>query len=146
MLSQAAARAIADRPRRPRGRRTRSGCARRHTDHRDGITDGDPPGHPSLAPNVRITSPQPSHLIAAELASPATIEFGASDPDGPGPGVKSYRYRLFRDDDPDYLIGLVEPDSLMRKFAPQFVDWTELKGSATQLTLTGLVHGHCTTS
>lgn len=93
-------------------------------------------------PTVTITSPVPNRFISPvfDYRDPLTIHWTAEDPDGPGPGVKSYRYRLVRDDDPDYYPLLLAPESFLN--CEEVVSWPALPGKADQVTITGLVSQH----
>lgn len=94
------------------------------------------------APTATITSPVTNHLLVPtfDFRNPLTIHWTATDPDGPGPGVKSYRYRLVRDDDADYIPLLVQPESFLSR--DEVLSWARLPGTADQLTITGLVDSH----
>ena len=89
-------------------------------------------------PSVRITSPQPNPLFLRIFPPNATVQWESTDPDGPGPDVKEHFYRIIREDDPDYLPSLIQPDSLRRKYSPDFPGWTRLRGNVTSLVLPDL--------
>ena len=82
-------------------------------------------------PRVTITSPRPNPFIAWLLLPGTTVHWTAEDPDGPGPNVKSYRYRVLRENDPEFpaLLALINPDSLLHFYAPRFDGWTEVSGN-----------------
>ena len=94
-------------------------------------------------PVVSIVSPVPSPFLdhIFQFDQPATIQWAATDPDGPGPGVHDFRYLLI-DNRPragdDYLIARVNPDSIIRRDAPGFTNWTQVAGSVDHVTFTGL--------
>jgi hypothetical protein len=99
-----------------------------------------PPGRDDAPPRVQILDPQPNrflvHLFPADL--PVTIRWTATDPDGPGPGVKSYRYVVLDLSDASNTVFLVDPDSLLRRDGPAFTNWTEVDGQVDRVTLEGL--------
>ena len=94
----------------------------------------------NLPPVARIVSPVPSSLFVHffDEGQPMAVSWSATDPDGPGPGVKSFRYRLIREDDPDFFTFIVQPDSLARRDGPEFTDWTQVSGNTDHIDLAPL--------
>ena len=92
----------------------------------------------NVSPVVTITSPQPNPLFTPVVPPSFTVRWEGTDADGPGPGIKSYRYLLIHEGDPDFLPALVQPDSLRRKYAPRFEGWTQVSGRVESAALEGL--------
>lgn len=86
------------------------------------------------APTVTILAPYPSHLIFQLVEPGCTITWAGSDPDG---RIAFFKYRLIREDDPDFLIGRVNPDSLRRVSAP-FTSWESVRAHVTSATFPDL--------
>ena len=103
-----------------------------------GLEPAAPQSPERFPPSVRITSPQPNPLLLRILPPNATVQWESTDPDGPGPDVKEYFYRIIPESDPEFLVSLLEPDSLRRKYSPDFPGWTRLRGNVTSLVLPDL--------
>jgi len=104
-----------------------------------------PPGLNDAPPLARIVSPQPSQFLVHffDASQPIGVRWTATDPDGPGPGVKSFRYVVLDlSVDPVNLVFLADPDSLLRRDGPAFTNWTEVDGRVDQVTLSGLAVFH----
>lgn len=100
----------------------------------DAPAAGDMRGRPvGSPPTVTITSPVPSRFFPPVVAPDVTIHWRSEDADGPGPGVKSYRYLIVEEGDPEWENVLVEPESI---FALD--GWIELdrRSESVQLALT----------
>jgi len=98
-------------------------------------------GPKDAPPQVRIVEPRPGgYDITAvfDASQPVAVHWTATDPDGPGPGVKSYRYLVLDLTDPANAVFFSDPDSLVRRDAPGFAAWTEVDGKTDQVTLAGL--------
>src|SRR5215472_12280325 len=101
------------------------------------------PAATDAPPVVTIVSPVPSPFLARyfQFDQPATIRWAATDPDGPGPGVRDFRYLLISDQDNgglDYYLARVDPDSIVHRDAPEFTNWTRVDGSVDHVTFIGL--------
>jgi len=98
---------------------------------------GNPKGSP---PSVSITSPRPSSLLIAHVPQHTTVTWTSVDPDGPGPGPKTYFFKILSEHDTEFpfLVALVDPDSLRRFYSPDFPGWTQVKGSVESFTLPDL--------
>jgi len=100
-----------------------------------------PSGSKDAPPEVRIVEPRPGgyDVVAVfDASQPVIVHWTATDPDGPGPGVKSYRYLVLDLTDPANAVYFADPDSLVRRDAPNFAGWTEVDGKLGQVTLAGL--------
>jgi len=99
-----------------------------------------PPGRDDAPPLAQILDPQPSAFLAHffDASQPVTVRWTATDPDGPGPGVKSFRYIVLDLSDPANQTFLFDPDSLLARDGPAFANWTEVDGRVDQVTLEGL--------
>lgn len=93
-------------------------------------------GH-DVPPTVTIVSPQPTPLLIRIVPPQFTVHWTSIDPDGPGHGPKSYRFRVILGNDPEFslLTALTDPDSLRRFYAPRFEGWTEVSGKVDSVTL-----------
>ena len=104
-----------------------------------------PLGRSDAPPEVRIVEPRPGgYDIEAvfDASQPVVVHWTATDADGPGPGVKSYRYLVLDLADPSTAVFFFDPDSLLGRDAPAFANWTEVDGKADQVTLPGLLADH----
>lgn len=117
---------------------------------RDGVAStGIEPGAPWVGPAARRTNesptasfdPPPNRFFPPTLPLTFTAHWTSEDPDGPAPFPRSFRYRVFREDDPDFLTVLVNPAAIEDLYAPDFDGWTEVNGRATGATITGLTEG-----
>ena len=98
-------------------------------------------GPKDAPPEVRIVEPRPGgyDIVAVfDASQPVIVHWTATDPDGPGPGVKAYRYLVLDLTDPSNAVFFADPDSLLRRDAPGFAGWTEVDGKSDQATLAGL--------
>src|SRR5262245_22010677 len=90
-------------------------------------------------PSTRIVDPVPNQFLSHVFSSqPATVRWTATDPDGPGPGVKSFRFIVLQLAF-DNTVFLSDPDSLLRRDGPDFTNWNEVDGNADHISLDGLV-------
>ena len=97
----------------------------------------------TVAPTVQILSPRPSPLLSVALAPAVHIDWVGDDPDGVGGRQPvAYRTRLFPNI-PDLPVEtiLADPDTLRRRYAPEFAGWDSLPGSASGLELRNMVPG-----
>jgi hypothetical protein len=99
----------------------------------------------TIAPKVWITSPLPNPLLSAAVPSRVQIRWAGVDEDG----VRSqspvlYKYRLFRQGDPEFDLGLARqfPDSLRRFYAERaFAGWDSVGPDSTSVTYSNLAPG-----
>ena len=104
-----------------------------------------PSSRSEAAPEVQIVEPRPGGYDIEgvfDASQPVVVHWIATDADGPGPGVKSYRYLVLDLADPSTAVFFFDPDSLLRRDAPAFANWTEVDGKADQVTLPGLLADH----
>jgi len=93
----------------------------------------------NVAPTVRIVSPTPSQLPAATVPPTFRIRWEGSDPDGPNGRPAQYKYRLFHGAEISFFLPrLLNPDSLVRPYAPAFAGWDSVSGDSTGVQLTNL--------
>jgi hypothetical protein len=92
---------------------------------------------PSPFPSASITDPRPNHLLAPTLPTTFTVHWSPNVPVPGGPVPSRYRYRVFDENgtDFDFVQLLVDPQSMLRFYAPGFAGWTEVDASVTQATL-----------
>lgn len=80
----------------------------------------------TVAPDVRVTSPQPNSNLRPAAPPSLTISWSGHDPDGvtTNKPVK-YKFKMFRLGNPDFdILTMVQnPDSLRRYYAPSFAGW-----------------------
>ena len=100
------------------------------------IPDGTGSVTPAPSPSATITPP-PNHLLGPTLPPTFTIHWAPNVPPPGGPVPTRYRYRVFSTNDPefDFIQLLVDPQSMLRFYAPGFPGWTEVVGNVTQATL-----------
>jgi hypothetical protein len=97
----------------------------------------------TVAPVVRVVSPPPSPLLEPQLPSSIRISWTGEDPDGvPSRVPASYRWKLLRDGGEfPRLAAILDPDSLRRRYAPDFAGWDSVSGDVESATLTNLIPG-----
>lgn len=97
----------------------------------------------TLLPTLKVTSPQASKLLPATVAPDFRVAWLADDPDGRGTHVPAaIKYKLFGQSSmPSFLDIQLNPDTLLKLFAPRFADWDSLPGSATGVDIRGLQAG-----
>ena len=96
----------------------------------------------TIAPIVFITNPAPSKLLAQQVTPAVRINWQGRDDDGvfTQKPIK-YKYRLFRDGDPEYDFGKAKqfPDSLRMFYAARnFAGWDSVSGDTTFVQYQGL--------
>jgi hypothetical protein len=101
------------------------------------------PGDPLVPvpfPSATIGPPRPSHLLVPTLPPTFALHWSPNVPAPGGPVPTRYRYRVFSSTDAefDFTQLLVNPESMLRFYAPGFAGWTEVGGSVTQATLSNL--------
>jgi hypothetical protein len=94
-----------------------------------------------IAPQARITFPVSSGPTATRVPPDVRIRWAGSDSDGPRHLPWEFKFRLIPDDDPDWQLVRINPDSLRRRDAPAFGTWDSLPGDSTGTWLHGLVIG-----
>ena len=80
----------------------------------------------TFAPDVRITSPQPNHLIYPLVPPSAVVSWTGHDVDGQHSLLPvKYKFKLFKQgaSEFDVLTMALDPDSLRRYYAPGFPGW-----------------------
>jgi hypothetical protein len=95
------------------------------------------------APDVYLTSPQPSHLNTLLLVPSVRFTWTGTDEDGVfhSKPVK-YKYRLFTQSDEFPMdVAISNPDSLRRFYAPDFAGWDSVGGDTNTVRYTNLSPG-----
>jgi len=97
----------------------------------------------TLAPTVRFKTPAPSPLLTAALAPSTRFTWEGSDPDGIENKLpRYYKWKLFGESSTPTLLDIsLNPDTLLRMFAPRFADWDSLPGTATGVDVHDLLPG-----
>jgi hypothetical protein len=97
----------------------------------------------NVAPTVQIQDPKPNHLQVTFIPPSVRILWFGYDPDGTVPyRLARYRFTLISQGDPDYALAITNPDSLRRKYAPDFSGWQEVPGDSLTHTFSGLTPGN----
>ena len=101
------------------------------------------PATPVPFPSATFIDPRPSPLVLPILPPTYTFRWSPNVPVPGGPVPTRYRYKLFDENgtDFDFTTILVNPDSLLRFYAPGFAGWPEVDASVTQVTLHDLDPG-----
>ncbi len=94
----------------------------------------------TVAPTVRITAPEPTHLAQAYVSPAVRINWEGTDPDGQlsNKPVK-YKYKLFANSGSftrDLI--LARKDTLRRYYAPHFIGWDSTSAETTTVSYTNL--------
>jgi len=102
-----------------------------------GLPEAGDPTVPTPSPTATISVPRPNHLLTPTLPPTFTVQWSPNVPAPGGPVPTRYRYRLFSTHDPgfDFIQLLVQPESMLRFYAPGFAGWTEVGANVTQATL-----------
>jgi hypothetical protein len=97
----------------------------------------------TLLPTLRIQSPQANKLLLASVGPDFHVSWLADDPDGRTSHVPAQiRFRLFgASSSPGVLDIRMNPDTLLKLYAPTFAGWDSLPGSATGADIHGLQPG-----
>ena len=97
----------------------------------------------TVAPFVSILSPPPSTLLEVQLPSSIRISWSGLDPDGRlSKSPVAYKWKVLGEDGEfPRLSALLDPDSLRRRYAPDFAGWDSVPGSVTGATLRNLTPG-----
>lgn len=96
----------------------------------------------TIAPTVQITNPVPNHLFSPTFGPSFRLGWTGTDPDGRGTNKPvKYKYKLFPEGGAefDFLTLLVNPDSLRRRYAPNFSSWDSVGGDTTAIDLRDLI-------
>jgi hypothetical protein len=96
----------------------------------------------TIAPTVQITNPVPNHLFSPTFGPSFRLGWTGTDPDGRGTNKPvQYKYKLFPEGGAefDFLTVLVNPDSLRRRYAPNFSEWDSVGGDTTAIDLRDLI-------
>jgi hypothetical protein len=96
----------------------------------------------TVAPTVQITAPLLNHLFTPTFGPSFRLTWVGTDPDGrTRTKPVKYKYKVFASDgrDFDFLTMLVNPDSLRRRYAPNFAGWDSLGGDTTSVSLRDLL-------
>ena len=94
----------------------------------------------TVAPEVRIDSPQPNHLSGAYLTPSVRIHWTGSDPDGQlTQKPVRYKYKLLTTGGEFPIdVALLDADSVRRFYAPDFRGWSTISGDTTEIQFTNL--------
>ena len=97
----------------------------------------------TVLPTLKVTSPQASKLLLPTVAPDFRVSWIADDPDGRLTRTPAtFKYKLFGQSSvPGRLDIQLNPDTLLKLFAPRFADWDSLPGSATGVDIRGLQAG-----
>jgi hypothetical protein len=96
----------------------------------------------NVAPSVTITNPHPSSLVTLLVPPTLQIFWQGVDPDGQFTQKPvRYVYKLIPEGDPDFQIAIIDPDSLRRRYAPEFEGWTSVSGDTTDTVFSNLLIG-----
>ena len=99
----------------------------------------------TVAPTVQITTPVLNHLLPPIFGPSFRLVWTGTDPDG---RTKTkpvrYKYKVFANDNQefDFLTMLVNPDSLRRRYAPDFAGWNSVGGDTTSIGIHDLLPNH----
>ncbi|MCC6650064.1 MAG: hypothetical protein IT348_02825 [Candidatus Eisenbacteria bacterium] len=88
----------------------------------------------TLAPTVTILTPVPNHLRTPQMGPAFRVTWKGNDPDGRhSTRPVKYKYKVFPENgqDFDFVTLLVNPDSLRRRYAPDFSEWDSCGGDTT---------------
>jgi hypothetical protein len=93
-------------------------------------------------PLVQIYSPIPQQYSDVYVPTQVSIRWYGDDPDGQTiPLISRFVYRLIPQSDPDYEPTLLDPNYLLRKYAPDFASWISVPGDSTRVVLNHLASG-----
>jgi len=98
----------------------------------------------TIAPTIQITNPVPNHLLPPTFGPSFHVSWKGNDPDGRGTTKPvKYKFKVFSDGSRefDFLTLLVNPDSLRRRYAPNFSEWDSVGGDTLGLDIRNLVPG-----
>jgi hypothetical protein len=97
----------------------------------------------TLAPTIRIMTPAPSPLLTTTVPPSTRVTWQGNDPDGTQGNLPAYyRWKLFgTSSTPTALDIALNPDTLLRMYAPAFASWDSLPGTATGVSLSDLSPG-----
>ncbi len=96
----------------------------------------------TIAPTVQIINPVPNHLFSPTFGPSFRLGWKGDDPDGRGTNKPvKYKYKMFPEGGAefDFLTLLVNPDSLRRRYAPNFAGWDSVGGDTTAVDLRNLI-------
>ena len=102
-----------------------------------GVPETETSPTPSPSPTATITNPRLNHLLTPILSPTFTFRWAPNVPLPSGPTPTRYRYRAFDEHGTDFefFTILVDPQALIRAYAPDFAGWAEVSGSVTEATL-----------
>ncbi len=98
----------------------------------------------TVAPTVTFLAPKrTSALIDPQLPPTTTFEWTGFDPDGPTRRPAYYRYRRFMKTDRefDYLTLQLYPDSLRKRYGPDFASWDSIAGDTCRVMARAMTPG-----
>lgn len=95
----------------------------------------------TVAPTVQIIQPPPNPLWPPTYGPGLYLKWVGTDPDGRNTSKPvKYKFKLFNLDSPEFPFEklLTEPDSLRRRYAPNFAGWDSCGGDTTEATFRNL--------
>ena len=97
----------------------------------------------TVLPALKVTSPQASKVLVPTVAPDFHVSWLADDPDGRGGHTPAtIKYKLFGQSSvPGVLDIQLNPDTLMKLYAPRFAGWDSLPGAAQGVDIRGLQAG-----
>ena len=97
----------------------------------------------TVLPTLKVTSPQASKVLIPTVAPDFHVSWLTDDPDGRGTHTPAtIRFMLFGQSSvPSVLDIQLNPDTLMKLYAPRFAGWDSLPGSAQGVDIRGLQSG-----
>lgn len=97
----------------------------------------------TITPTVEILSPIPNKLFTPTFGSGFRILWQGDDPDGRTSRTPlQYKWKVFEDGgEIPLLTVLLQPDTLRRRYGPNFAGWDSVPGTVTSLDLRDLTEG-----
>lgn len=95
----------------------------------------------TIAPTVQIVNPVPNHLFSPTFGPSFRIGWTGVDPDGRTTSRPvRYKWKVFVEGSPefDFTTLLVNPDSLRRRYAPDFEGWESVGADTTAVDIRNL--------
>ncbi len=96
----------------------------------------------TIAPTVQIIQPPINHFFQPTFGPSFRLGWTGNDPDGRGTNKPvKYKFKIFNDASTefDWLQMLTNPDSLRRRYAPDFSEWDSVGGDTTAVDIRDLV-------
>jgi hypothetical protein len=98
----------------------------------------------TIAPTVQIVQPPPSPFFEPTFGPSFRLAWTGNDPDGRGTNKPvKYKFRLFSEANGDFPFEFVlaEPDSIRRRYGPNFATWDSVGGDTTSVNFRDLIPG-----